>query len=248
MRIARTILAFFLLVHTAGFLSFCQEPASQLIFNAQADRAAYRQGEPIGITLRITNQGTQEAKIFHPDILGKSWEGCDWDLQCTVRKPNGATIVLAPDIRLQASYSVEPRYFKVIAPGAALEIPLKFKGNKVFDPIRKAYSSNEEGDDWVGLIEIGAHAANISDEDARSRFHIKGDYGFMSGDKNCIIVKQLLADVFNAPGQYRLDFEYTNNCNFASSTDRQGRIDQWDKVVDAWTGKLTASVTFEIEK
>lgn len=248
MRIARTILVFFLLVHTAGFLSFCQEPASQLIFSAQADKTAYKQGEPIGITLRIINQGTQEVKIFHPDILGKSWGGCDWDLQCTVRKPNGVIIVLEPDMRLQTSYSVEPQYFKVIAPGAALEIPLKFKGNKVFDPIRKAYSSDEEGDEWVGLIEIGAHAANISEEDVRRRWSIKGDYGFISGAKDYIAVKQLLADVFNVPGLYLLDFQYGNNCNFASSTDRQGRIDRWDKVTDAWIGKLATSVTFEIEK
>jgi hypothetical protein len=244
----KTILTFFFTVSVTGFISYADESVSALILQAQADKAVYKLGEPISIMLLITNQGTQEVKVFHPDILGKSWVGCDWDLQCKVTKPNGATITLEPDMRLQASNSVQAQYFKVLAPGGVLQIPLKFKGNKIFDPVRKAYSNDDAGDDWVGLIEIGAHAANISEDDARLRFGIKGDYGFMSGANNYIAVKQLLADVFNAPGLYQLDFQYGNDCNFVSSTDRQGRIDQWDKVTDAWTGKLAASVTFTIEK
>ncbi|MDD5195767.1 MAG: hypothetical protein PHQ96_08870 [Candidatus Omnitrophica bacterium] len=233
-----------IIAYTSGY---CQEQLSAIEFHAVTDKSVYKQGEPIAITLYLTNRDTKDIKLFHPDTLGKSWVGCELGLECRVRRPGGSIILLEPDMRFEASYAVEAQYFKVLTPGDALGIPLRFKGNKFFDPVMKTYSNKSEGNEWVGLIEIGPHQANISDEDVRRRWGIKGDYGFLSGTKDYIIVRQLLSDVFNSPGQYQLDFEYVNNCNFASSADRQGNVDQWDKVTDAWTGKLEASVSFEIQ-
>ncbi len=223
-----------------------------LVFLAEASKSVYGWGEPIQIKLSWTNTSDKDIVLFVPDNIHKNWSSI-WELQCKVKRPNGEVVILRPATFSDIIYTPEKRHFRKIAPSESMTLNVVIT-TKPAIPLNMldhvSYLQPDKEGDWVALRDFPPKGEQwMTIADIRDMFNIRGGFYIAhQGIKEIIVMQDILRDVFNLLGEYNLTFIYKNMNKTTFGPDV--RSSRWKRIVldDAWTGELTANVSFSIQQ
>lgn len=221
-----------------GVPGWCGEPQGRLDLAVEPSDSAPALGEEFDLTLRLLNSGQAPLVLYHPESIHKVSD-C-WSLSCRVTRPGGNELVLEPEITF-ASAPLEKRdHFRELAVGDAVTVEIHIRAD---DP-----SATHTPSGWVGLIPISETESELLPEKAiKALYRIRGEIYFISGGGQWLAIRDLLGDVFNRPGEYRLEFEYENRCTHAWELPEDGTT-VWTVIEQAWSGDLSATLVITIEE
>ncbi|MEW6008849.1 MAG: hypothetical protein AB1629_04360 [Candidatus Omnitrophota bacterium] len=235
-------------------LSFSQDKMDAMKLIAKSNKTIYKLGEPINIILSLKNVSKKQVSLFHPSIFGAPQFPTEWALDCFITKPDGKEVKLERHINLSTYWPISKKDFKVLRRDETFDIPIKFR------PLNTIYSMNvseefEADNSFVAIIVVPREWVNESEEQLRTRFNIKGAfYGIRAGKHGEFLelaLQDIIKDVFNIEGEYKLKFEYKNYTNYYDPDK-----DEYEKnpllktrtIPNAWTGGLSDSLLIKIVK
>ena len=217
---------------------WCGEPQGGLDLVVEPSDSTPVLGKEIDFTVRLVNSGQAPLVLYHPESIHKLSD-C-WSLSCRVRRPDGNGLVLKPDITF-ASAPLEMRdHFKELAAGDFVTVEIHIRAD---DPLATFTPSG-----WVGVIPISEGESELLSEEAiKALYRIRGEIYLISGGGQWLAIRDLLGDVFNRPGEYRLEFDYENRCTHAWEFP-EGGTTLWTPIDQAWSGDLSETLLITIKE
>lgn len=224
-------------VHQVNVSGWCDEPRGKLELVAESADDTSMRGEALVITLMWRNSGQEPLEIYHPESIHMV-SPC-WSLKCRVTLPNRDVLILAPEIMFARYPLVKREHFRQLGPGDAMSIQIHLQAD---DP-----SATHTPSGWVGLIPISKAVYHLLPAGLIKRLYgIRGRFFFIGGDEIHLAIRDLMADVFNRPGEYRLEFEYENDCTRYLDFSAEGK-GSLKPVKRAWSGRLSDEVVITIQ-
>ena len=194
-------------------------------------------GHALDFVVSLRNSGHEAIELYHPKSI--HMVSYCWSLSFRVTRPDGNVVTLAPEITFASAPFVERKDFQRLEPGEALSVPIHLEAD---DP-----SATHTPSGWVGLIPISTVEFDVLPEAAVKRLHgIRGDVYFIVGSETSLAIRDLLMDVFNQPGDYRLEFDYHNDCTQHLEFSEAG-TGELSSVHGAWSGRLAYELVVRTE-
>jgi hypothetical protein len=232
------VLAAGALVLVATVPGWCDEPRAELELVIASGDGTWKLGEALAIDVALQNAARAPVVLYHPQSIHMVSQ-C-WQLSCRVTRPGGRDIVVEPEITFASAPLERREDFRELAPGDSLAVRISIQAD---DPMATHTPSG-----WVGLIPISeAESELLSEVSIKALYGIHGEVFFISGGRHWLAVRDLLADVFNQPGEYLLKFTYTNECTQAVEF-REDGTGLLEPVDQAWSGRLTETLVIAIEE
>lgn len=194
-------------------------------------------GDPLDFDISLRNPGHEAIKLYHPKSI--HMVSYCWSLTVRVTRPNGKIVTLAPEITFASAPRVEREDFRIFEPGETLSVPIHLEADEP--------SATHTPSEWVGIIPISTVESDVLPEAAVKRLHgIRGDVYFITGGETSLAIRDLVMDVFNQPGDYRLEFIYRSDCTqyLEFSGARASELVSVDR---AWSGELAYELVVRIE-
>lgn len=233
---ALPVLAVGVLALLTNVQGWSDEPPGKLELLVQVADDAVAPGEELDLAVTLRNSGPGPLELYHPESIHRG-SSC-WSLACKVTSPDGDSLTLAPEITF-ANLSMEKReHFRHLEVGDAVEVGIHLQRD---DPTATHTPSG-----WVGLVPISRAELELPEDAIRRRHRVRGRIFFVSGSEVHLGIRDPLADVFGRPGEYRLDFEYDNQCTRHWALDAEGNA-AFRTVDGAWSGRLSASLVITIQ-
>ena len=234
--------AFFSVAQTSAFAQGIDHGALGL--KVKLDKKVYKKGEPIHVDIILKNTSKEPLKLFHPDSVFRGWRNLE--IHCLVTKPDGSQIILEPTIVHESILDPQEKDFRALKPQEQIILPVLFKGSDVLDSFPNSSRKSLNENDWEGIFPVSEDVDKYSIEEIRRKFNIHGSFGFQSSGQWYLVVQDLLTDVFNKAGQYRLKFNYKNSNNeFLEANKTTNRMEP-RSLDGVWTGDLSKEITLEI--
>jgi hypothetical protein len=233
----------FVMKYSIFFLIICMqcinlaqaaEPEA-LTLEVAAQKSAFKVGEPVSVTLVFKNTGSGDLKFYQPPSF--NFVTRDRHFLFLVVRPDGSRFRLSPVVS-SGFYVPRRDDYREIGAGEALSIAVTWSSRATELPQQVS---------WEALRQITSREAGLDRAQLAQQFKLKGDYFIRRADGfDHLVLRDLLLDVFDLPGEYTLVVEYANNSNFCMFDDSRSTMRNWEKIEDAWVGAVTGEARLSI--
>ncbi|MBU2102195.1 MAG: hypothetical protein ABH865_06640 [Candidatus Omnitrophota bacterium] len=196
----------------------------------------FKRGDPIALNVIFKNASPGSFKLYQPSSFDRASR--DWHLSFLVIRPDGSRFTLLPIAGARTLYAPRRQDYRELASGMTSTLQIVFADRERKE---KRYES------WEAVRLITPQEASANREQLAQQFNLTGDYFTRRDGGDYLVLRDLLLDVFNIPGEYTIMVDYANASTFCMFDDSRSTMRNWEKVEDAWTGTASSQTHVFLE-